>query len=151
MGGLTYTDVLHIYGIARAGYIPQLFSLRLPNPDVIYELLRKSNGKSLIYDAAYTPDLSTCPFPAHAALDVREIDMRGVPVPPMPDLQKVKGTDTIMIFHTSGSTSGSPKLIPCSYTWLNSVISKAGQISQPFNSRRQDVTVFMYVHLTIWL
>ncbi|OBZ80035.1 hypothetical protein A0H81_00897 [Grifola frondosa] len=36
LGGMTYLDVLHIYGVARAGYIPQLSLLRLPNPDAFH-------------------------------------------------------------------------------------------------------------------
>ena len=47
---MSYVDVLYIYAIARAGYIPQLFSLRLPNPEVIYELLTKADGKAIIYE-----------------------------------------------------------------------------------------------------
>ena len=45
--GMSYVDILYIYAIARAGYIPQLFSLRLPNPDVVYELLEKAKGLSI--------------------------------------------------------------------------------------------------------
>lgn len=58
---MTYTDLLHIYGVAKAGYIPQLFSLRLPNPDVILELLQKSKGVALIHDVIYLPALHACP------------------------------------------------------------------------------------------
>ncbi|OSX61183.1 hypothetical protein POSPLADRAFT_1058111 [Postia placenta MAD-698-R-SB12] len=143
LGGLTYMDVLHIYGIARAGYVPQLFSLKLPNPDIIYELLHKANARALIYDAAYVPALSGCHVPVHAAVDVHGVDLRGARVPAMTDLGTVKRTDTIMMFHTSGSTSGSPKLIPCSYGWLDAIITKAGQVSKPISSNRQDVTVFI--------
>ncbi|KAI0948115.1 hypothetical protein AcW1_009712 [Taiwanofungus camphoratus] len=141
LGGLTYLDVLHIYGIARAGYIPQLFSLKLPNPTVIYELLQKANAKALIYDPSYVPHLSTCPLPIHPAIDAHGIDLGNAPLP-LP-LVAVKGADTIMIFHTSGSTSGCPKLIPCSYKWLDTAISKSGQVSKPINTDRQDVTVWM--------
>ncbi|GBE88711.1 acetyl-CoA synthetase-like protein [Sparassis latifolia] len=140
LGGLSYVDALHIYGMARAGYVPQLFSLRLPNPDVIYDLMRKSNAKSLVYDPTYAVDLTSSPFPVHPAVDVSSIDLRSAPLPRM--IEAIKGTDTIMIFHTSGSTSGCPKLVPCSYFWLNAIIHKAGQVSKPI-SPKQDVTVWM--------
>jgi hypothetical protein len=39
--GFTYTDVLHI---SRAGYIPQMFSLKFPNPTVFHELLRRAGA-----------------------------------------------------------------------------------------------------------
>ncbi|KZT07086.1 acetyl-CoA synthetase-like protein [Laetiporus sulphureus 93-53] len=143
LGGLAYTDAVHIYSIARAGYIPQLFSLKLPNPDVIYELLHKANAKSLIYDSSYVPDLVNCPVTTHAVVHVRPQDLQDAPLPSMPDLTTVKGTDTVMIFHTSGSTSGSPKLIRCSYSWLNTIIAKAGRVSKSIRQTEQDVTVIM--------
>ncbi|KAH9947492.1 acetyl-CoA synthetase-like protein [Amylocystis lapponica] len=141
LGGMTYVDVCHIYGLTRAGYIPQLFSLRLPNPDVIYELLRKSNAKSLIYEPSCVPDLSNSPFPIHVALDVHGMDLRSDPLPRM--VEGIKGSDTVMIFHTSGSTSGRPKVIPCSYSWLHAMVSKSGHVTKPINAGRQDVTVWM--------
>lgn len=138
---MTYLDVCHIYGIARAGYIPQLCSLRLPNPDVIFELLQKAHAKALIYETSFNPDLTSSPFPVHVAVDARDIDLSGAPLPLMPEIKN--GKDTLMIFHTSGSTSGRPKLIPCSYSWFNSMIAKSGQLSAPIHSDRQDVNVFM--------
>ena len=89
LGGLTYLDIVHIYAVARAGYIPQLFSLKLPNPDIIYEILKKANAKALIFEPTYTPDLSNCHVPIHAATDVRGLDLSGSTVPPMPDLSAV--------------------------------------------------------------
>ncbi|PCH35079.1 acetyl-CoA synthetase-like protein [Wolfiporia cocos MD-104 SS10] len=142
LGGLTYADLALIYGIARAGYIPQLFSLKLPNPAVIYELLAKSRARTLIYDAAYAPSLTGCPVPTHAVADI-SADAQNVPLPSLTELSAVKASDTVMIFHTSGSTSGSPKLIPCSYSWLETIIAKAGQVSAPIRTAGQDVTVWM--------
>lgn len=143
LGGLTYVDIVHIYAIARAGYIPQLFSLKLPNPEIIYELLQKANAKALIFEAAYTPDLTNCHVPTHAATDVRGRDLSGIRVPPMTDLTTVRGTDTVVIFHTSGSTSGCPKLIPCSYSWLTNILAEAKDVCQPLRLDSQDVTDFM--------
>ncbi|KAG1819582.1 uncharacterized protein BJ212DRAFT_1236226, partial [Suillus subaureus] len=39
--GMAYQDVLHIYCLLQAGYVPQLFSIHLPNPDIMLELLTK--------------------------------------------------------------------------------------------------------------
>ncbi|KAF8898628.1 hypothetical protein BD779DRAFT_1431987 [Infundibulicybe gibba] len=140
IGGFTYTDVLHIYGISRAGYIPQLFSLRLPNPDVIYELLQRANAKALIHDSTFASNLIDCPIPSHLA---PEIDNIGTFDEPLPDLPPAQETDIAFIFHTSGSTSGSPKLVPCSYKWLDAAVRKSNQISRPTSASRQDVTVWM--------
>jgi acyl-coenzyme A synthetase/AMP-(fatty) acid ligase len=140
---MTYTDVLHIYGLSRAGYIPQLFSLKLPNPVVVIELLQKANAKALIFDASFESTLNQCPVPIHMALDDEEVEDSQDPLPALPTT--LESNETVFIFHTSGSTSGSPKLVPCSYKWLNTVVCKAKQISTPRNPSRQDVTVAMFV------
>src|ERR1700721_2245223 len=58
--GLTYTDVLHIYGVSRAGYVPQLFSLGLPNPAVIFELLQLADAQALIFDPSFESAVPDC-------------------------------------------------------------------------------------------
>ncbi|RDB29199.1 Acetyl-coenzyme A synthetase 2 [Hypsizygus marmoreus] len=139
IGGFTYMDVLHIYGISRAGYIPQLFSVRLPNPAVIYELLHRANAKALIHDSTFASELKDCPLPTFFARSVAKSDAEE-PLPVLPDINE---EDIAFVFHTSGSTSGSPKLVPCSYRWLNSAVSKSYQASLPQSLERQDVTVWM--------
>ncbi|CAL1695357.1 unnamed protein product [Somion occarium] len=141
LGGMTYLDAIHIYSIARAGYVPQFFSLRLPNPEVIFELLAKSNGKALIYDSSFADIVHTSPVPAHIAIDARNVSIADVSLPPVaPD---VNGSDTLMIFHTSGSTSGRPKLVPCSYAWWQECLRKSALATIPPNPHRQDVTTWM--------
>ncbi|TFK18941.1 acetyl-CoA synthetase-like protein [Coprinopsis marcescibilis] len=141
LSGITYIDCLHVYGISRAGYIPQLFSLRLPNPVVVMELLRRANAKALIHDSCFTSVLQDCDIPRHCALTTADIpDVNET----LHEITPVQNEDDIaFIFHTSGSTSGSPKLVPCSYKWFNSVVEKSHHISKPRNADRQDVTVFI--------
>ncbi|EJF66994.1 acetyl-CoA synthetase-like protein [Dichomitus squalens LYAD-421 SS1] len=143
LGGVTYVDAVHIYGIARAGYIPQYFSLRLPNPDIIFELLEKSNGRALIYDSSYASTLSHAPVPTFVAIDARTLPDPEVSLPP--NRASTNGEDTLMIFHTSGSTSGRPKLVPVSYSWWDFILAKIHEHMKPSPARngRQDVTVWM--------
>ncbi|CAL1695367.1 unnamed protein product [Somion occarium] len=141
LGGLTYRDAVHIYSVARAGYIPQLFSLRLPNPDVIFELLAKGNAKALIADASFEPILVNAPLSVHIASDVCVEDVLSVSLPPL--VEATNGDDVVMVFHTSGSTSGSPKLVPCSFKWLDAMIAKAYHVGKPRNNLEQDCTVWM--------
>ncbi|PCH33823.1 acetyl-CoA synthetase-like protein [Wolfiporia cocos MD-104 SS10] len=141
LGGLTYMDTLHIFGVARAGYIPQLFSLRLPNPDVIYELMHRANAQALIYDASFESVVTNCPTWSQVAVDLRKVSVEDTPLPTI--VTPTSEEDTVMIFHTSGSTSGSPKLVRCSYKWLDTIIAKAGHISIPCRPSRQDVIVWM--------
>ncbi|KIY45488.1 acetyl-CoA synthetase-like protein [Fistulina hepatica ATCC 64428] len=139
IGGLTYLDVLQIYGISRAGYTPQLFSLKLPNPDVVFELLHRANAKALVYDTAYASAIREAHVPTYRGVDARTRDLSTVALPPLPN---VDGRDTAMIFHTSGSTSGSPKLVPCSYIWLDSAIRKSYQVTKRIRPSG-DVTVWL--------
>lgn len=138
---MTYHDVLHIYGMSRAGYIPQLFSLRLPNPTVIFELLETAGARALVYDSSVRVDLSGCSVPIHAATTVLKSHAAKLELPDK--FEPSSETDCAFIFHTSGSTSGSPKLVPCNYRWLDAIVSKARHVSRPRSNRRQDVTVWM--------
>ncbi|KAF8637213.1 hypothetical protein AX16_010872 [Volvariella volvacea WC 439] len=140
LGGFSYSDVLQIYGLTRAGYIPQLFSLRLSNPDVVYELLSRSKAQALVVDPSYQSAVHGCPVPHYVALDVSQVAADGEPLPSLP---QTRPDDTALVFHTSGSTSGSPKLVPCSYRWISSVVLKSEQICRPRNPARQDVTAWM--------
>ncbi|KAJ8521428.1 hypothetical protein ONZ45_g1866 [Pleurotus djamor] len=141
LSGMTYRDVLHIYGLSRAGYIPQLFSLRLPNPVVVLELLAKANAKALIYEATFASVISdAASIPIHLAVDYDQVDAQDEP---LVEMLQVRPEDTAFIFHTSGSTSGSPKLVPCNYTWLETAVHKSRQVSRPLNPSRQDTTVWM--------
>ncbi|KAG6889192.1 hypothetical protein C0995_002907 [Termitomyces sp. Mi166 len=140
IGGFAYIDVLHIYGISRAGYIPQLFSLRLPNPTVVYELLQRAKARALIYDAAFASALAECPVPTHVAAPV---EMTSLDEEDLSPLSTINEDDIAFVFHTSGSTSGSPKLVRCSYRWLDSAVHKSYQTSKPRNPQAQDVTVWM--------
>ncbi len=138
---MTYVDVLHIYSMVRAGYVPQLFTLRMPNPDIIFELLEMSNGKALIYDSSFTSSVMGGPVPTYVARPAE--DSPEVLLPPISEGKN--GDEILMIFHTSGSTSGRPKLVPCSYEWWDMCLRKGKQCTVPHNPARQDVTVWMYV------
>ncbi|KAG7450401.1 acetyl-CoA synthetase-like protein [Guyanagaster necrorhizus] len=140
IGGFTYIDVLHIYGISRAGYVPQMFSLRLPNPDVIFELLHRANAQALVFDSSFQDVLKNTSLPIHPALNTVEAALTAGPLPILPQCSP---DDIALMFHTSGSTSGSPKLVPCTYRWLNATVHKSSQISKPFSPVRQDVTTWM--------
>ena len=141
LSGFTYTDVLHIYGISRAGYIPQLFSLKLPNSAVVHELLHRAGAQALIYDASFESTLKDFSLPIYRALTSERLKP-SAPVS-LPDISESQEDDIAFIFHTSGSTSGSPKLVPMTYCWLSTVVMKSHHISKPRDPHRQDVTVCM--------
>ncbi|KAJ7070925.1 hypothetical protein C8F01DRAFT_1206578 [Mycena amicta] len=140
LGGYSYEDVLNIYAISRAGFTPQLFSLRLPSPEVIFELIHAAGAKAIVYESAFGDALENCPVPAHLAVVHETVSATACVLPPLP----APAADAIAFyFHTSGSTSGRPKLVPCTHRWLESIIMKSNQTCRPLDSRRQDVTVWM--------
>ncbi|KAF8214043.1 hypothetical protein K438DRAFT_1956145 [Mycena galopus ATCC 62051] len=140
IGGYSYNDVLNLYGVSRAGFIPQLFSLRLPNADVILELLTKTGAKALIYEESFEPALRTWPLHVYRAASIELTAGRSTIDLPPP--LAVQDHEIAFYFHTSGSTSGSPKLVPCSYRWLESTIYKSYQICTPREQDRFDVAIW---------
>ncbi|CAK5280265.1 unnamed protein product [Mycena citricolor] len=117
IGGYTYSDVLNIYGISRAGFIPQLFSLRLPSAEVIFELLTQSNAKAVIYETAFAGALRESPVPAFMAASPEDL--------------------------CGAAEYSLCALVPCSYRWLDSAAIKSSEINVPRSPDRQDVTVWM--------
>ncbi|KAG2072765.1 acetyl-CoA synthetase-like protein [Suillus decipiens] len=139
--GMAYQDVLHIYGLSRAGYIPQLFSIRLPNPDVVLELLTRAGAKALIFDSQFQSLTADFPLSVHLAIEKQHMSSFEYD---LPLVQSTSNLDKpVFVFHTSGSTSGSPKLVPCNARWLDAIVAKAKVTSAPINPDRQDVSVWM--------
>ncbi|KAF7332472.1 Acetyl-CoA synthetase-like protein [Mycena kentingensis (nom. inval.)] len=141
IGGYDYKDVVTLYAISRAGFIPQLFSLRLSSADVILELLSKTGAKALIYEDLFEPALRTWPLPVYPEAE-GSIGLGRSTHYDLPPLPIVEEKDIYAYFHTSGSTSGSPKLVPCSYKWLGATLRKSKQICAPKLEGRLDVAVW---------
>ena len=127
--------------IAGAGFTFLLPEVRGRDPDVIYELLKRAEGKAIIYGPELSEMLSACPVHAYRAVDLRDVHLDDPTLPPLP--APASGDEIAMIFHTSGSTSGRPKLVPCSYSWWEMCLYKSAQCTTPRNPKRQDVTVWM--------
>ena len=131
--------------MTRAGYIPQMFSLRLPSPIVIFELLQETGARALVYEPSFHVDLSGCPVLNYSAVQVRDQDVTDVVLPPLPT--DYSASDLVFIFHTSGSTGGRPKLVPCNRRWVDSIVAKSKILTQVRSTQGQDVTVAVYVNL----
>ena len=139
---MAYIDVLHVYGMSRAGYIPQMFGLRFHNPVVIFELLQKAGARALVYEPSAYVDLSGCPVLNYPAMQVREQDVVDAALPPL--RIDHSASDLVFILHTSGSTSGRPKLVPCNRRWVDNVTVKAKRLTQVYSTQGQDIAVAMY-------
>jgi len=131
--------------MSRAGYIPQMSSLLLPNPIAIFELLQKTGACALVCEPSVYVDLSGCPVLNYPAIQVRDQDVPEVALPPL--RTDCSASDLVFIFHTSGSTGGRPKLVPCNRRWVDNTVGKSKQLAQVRSTRGQDVTVAMYEDL----
>lgn len=143
-GGLSYADVAAFYGLSLAGYIPQLISMRLSSGTVVLELLQASGAKALVYDPTYTlpGDAASWPLPTSPILPVAELkQFSAAPLPEFPEPSSPESP--VMIFHTSGSTGGCPKLVPYSATLLDNVVSKIHRVAKPADAGRRDVCTWM--------
>ncbi|KAM5363911.1 hypothetical protein ACJZ2D_011763 [Fusarium nematophilum] len=147
--GLSYEDLVHMWGVSRAGFVPQLISLRMTDPSVTYELAIKAQAAALIHDVVFTPMLKSSPVPAFAAGNV--LDTPGLEKLPLPPLQPSSDAEeVVMIYHTSGSTSGIPKLVPITVKWIDNVIYKMQLYTSALPSlskQRVGVSVGSFSHM----
>ncbi|KJZ74380.1 hypothetical protein HIM_06190 [Hirsutella minnesotensis 3608] len=133
--GSTYSDLLHIWAVMRAGHIPQLISVKLTDSSVVLQVLKAAGAGALIYDARFEGSIADCPLPKHPAKTaydtVEDVPLAPVWTPSDPD-------DVVMIYHTSGSTSGIPKSVPLLAGWMESLFNKLFQMERMFPSSHEQ-------------
>ncbi|KAK1235886.1 hypothetical protein PQX77_000876 [Marasmius sp. AFHP31] len=127
LGGFSYVDIVHIYGIARAGFIPHLMG-RLPGLVIVKELLRESETKALIRSVQFKETLGPVEVegtvPVYDPVDLATLRSQDST---LPALRESNDPDEVFIIaHTSGSTSGKPKLVRCTTRWTDAGYRKAG-------------------------
>lgn len=117
--GKKYSDGINILGLICAGYIPQLFSVVFANHEVVWDLILKSGASALVFDEAFTEIVNEYQISTLPALTYTVLDMTS---PGESSVAPVSYQDMAMIVHSSGTTSGMPKLIPCTHGWLKSYV-----------------------------
>ncbi|KAF5604268.1 acetyl synthetase [Fusarium subglutinans] len=124
--GTTYLDLLHIWGISRAGYVPQLISAHLTSSTVVRQLLNDAKAKGLIHDPAILvsvgEDVATFPAADFLGLAVEQFPLAEVNSPK-------SGHEIIFILHSCGSTSGKPTLVPATARWLDCNMRKTKHVT----------------------
>ncbi|KAF8490122.1 hypothetical protein JB92DRAFT_1335767 [Gautieria morchelliformis] len=142
--GFTYSDVITIFAISRAGFIPQMFGFELPNTRIVYELLAKGAGKAIVHDPAKTTLLreSGTTLPCYVATDYTTISDADIAAFPLPDLPPAKPDDYLFIYHSSGSVSGMPKVVPQTNQWLETVQHKSRDAFCSGDFDTQDVFIW---------
>ncbi|KIP04376.1 hypothetical protein PHLGIDRAFT_120740, partial [Phlebiopsis gigantea 11061_1 CR5-6] len=125
--GSRWTDLLHICGVAAAGFVPQLFSAVF-TPHVVKALLALGGAEAVVFDADAFPDapresaLRAWPAPGADALRAIVAEHPTTLETAEADLPAVGERDACAVFHSSGTTSGLPKLIPTSHLLMKTFI-----------------------------
>ncbi|KAJ7886670.1 acetyl-CoA synthetase-like protein [Mycena leptocephala] len=112
--GIKYSDLAHIYGLARAGFIIEVLNANCTIP-IIRDLFAKTGGKALIFDPKFTSLVDDLSLPSLVIPELSGLPGVSSPLPALPD---VTPDDIALIFHTSGTTSGLPKPVPETHRWL---------------------------------
>ncbi|KAJ7595197.1 hypothetical protein C8J56DRAFT_774849 [Mycena floridula] len=142
LSGTKYTDLVHNLAISAAGYIPQMFSVYWSHSQLVFNMLSTSGAKALVWDSTVVDDIGNCPRPT---IDIASIDIEGRETRGKRlyngniSFEAVKD-DVVLMLHTSGSTSGLPKIIPWTNRWISSIFLKY-QFLDPSTSQTPDVTV----------
>jgi acyl-CoA synthetase (AMP-forming)/AMP-acid ligase II len=134
--GKLYTDIVHIMGLIATGLVPQVHFERshtsstidyayqlfssIFSPTTILGLLSQSKAKALVVDPEFRSDASPVNIPVFSTLDYTAFEQ--TPDVMLGELPKVLPTDPAVIVHSSGTTSGVPKLIVQSHQWVQSAI-----------------------------
>ncbi|KAF9263037.1 acetyl-CoA synthetase-like protein [Marasmius fiardii PR-910] len=140
--GDKYTDFLYIFGLLRAGFIVHCicFGSFSGSADVLPGIFKKVDTKAFIFEQGwFDPTFlqaqeSTRHIKFHSSRNVREppglyedgtYGYEDQELPPIPTLDDIDPEQITMIYHTSGTTSGTPKVVPYSYRRLGALILKA--------------------------
>ncbi|KAF9262376.1 acetyl-CoA synthetase-like protein [Marasmius fiardii PR-910] len=125
--GFEYLDTIHLYCIRRAGYVPHVFS-RLPGIEIVKDLLREADSRAVILGAQFREPLKDIQgIPIYNTVTAREFEaITSETVSSLPPLQMpLDPLGTSIITHTSGSTSGRPKLVRGTHRWVDAMIQKS--------------------------
>ncbi|KZP19040.1 acetyl-CoA synthetase-like protein [Athelia psychrophila] len=127
--GFTYPDVITIFALSRAGFIPQTVPFVIPNATLVLSLLAKTNAQAIVHAADKTEAIletgtKLYHFEEVNFAHVMEDTVAHIPLPVLPEATP----ETILyIEHSSGSISGIPKVVPIMNKWMATIERKSGK------------------------
>jgi acyl-CoA synthetase (AMP-forming)/AMP-acid ligase II len=136
-------DLVYAIALGRATYVPQMCTDRLTHPEIIFELMKNAGSKMILYNPSLEHLTVNCPFPKMPFTPIESIeDYSAVDInsalPRVEDL--ASGSDVAFVFLTSGSISGSPKLVPLTQKVLSFYCKvRFGRLLEGKRSDAQDV------------
>jgi acyl-CoA synthetase (AMP-forming)/AMP-acid ligase II len=147
--GMDYNDATLIFGLSRAGYIPQLVSFSLPTAEGVYDVAQSAESKFIIYDSSQKEVVNAVPSPIPTQCrDIKEHQEHLRKTSPsdegLPLLHEM-ATDpeaVVFIVLTSGSTYGPAKQVPWTHQWVENNIAKM-IVQDEHASHQQNVNTWM--------
>lgn len=149
--GRKLSDLINSIAISALGYTPQFFGGYFSNVNVVLELLAKSGGKAIITDSTYSEEVLSAgvKVPHFTPLEYDQLSQLvsdAAATGKLEELvfapaQPVGVDDLAVLFHSSGTTGGSPKIIPNTYKMLKAVIKYKWPNAQVPNEKPTQVTV----------
>ncbi|KAJ7709507.1 acetyl-CoA synthetase-like protein [Mycena rosella] len=115
--GTIYSDLVNLYAISAAGFVPQVFSVKFSRPGrtIILDLLAACDGTALVLDPSFSDAVNDTAIPI---LEIPALSSLPPVAPGTLEAPSADSTETAMIFHTSGTTGGTPKPVRCNHDWM---------------------------------
>lgn len=120
-------ETVNLFSLQRANYVPHLVSTYVEDANLVRSLFEESGAKVVVCDVNDVKEweqlrkhFDVIPFlgldgpPSTSTLDISR---------PLPALDG-KADDILSIGQSSGSSSGRPKLVPCTRRWLDANAQK---------------------------
>ncbi|KAJ6552813.1 acetyl-CoA synthetase-like protein [Mycena capillaripes] len=114
--GTSYSDLVTLYAISAAGFVPQVFSVKFSRPGraIVVDLLTDCNGKALVLDPSFSDAVKDTVIPVMQIPALLDLPSET----PTFEVPSAENDDIAMIFHSSGTTSGKPKPVRWSHEGL---------------------------------
>ncbi|GJJ13700.1 hypothetical protein Clacol_007956 [Clathrus columnatus] len=121
MAGMTYTDVVHLFSLMMAGFVPHILDLNFQVTDIVVDLFTESQASAIICDpTAPTNVLIQSSFKVYTIMALDKLVDKALDSTPLPTtIQEQAGDDIIILYHTSGSTSERPKIVKHTRQWID--------------------------------
>lgn len=126
MNGKTYADVVHLFSLQRAGYVPHLVSTYLKDVTLVQNLFDQSETRIIICDTKDASDWEKL----EGQFDI--VPMLNLDEPPSVDASQIllpslidgDADDILSMEQSSGSSSGRPKIVQFSRRWVDANAQK---------------------------
>ncbi|KAH9917682.1 acetyl-CoA synthetase-like protein [Epithele typhae] len=126
--GRRLADFVNSTALSALGFVPQFFGGYFPSADSVLLLLERGGGKALVVDPSLAAPFAEHPstVPRFSPLAPAELDTLAA-ARPLDEWafgadRAVRLDDVAILFHSSGTTAGLPKIIPNTFRMLRSVL-----------------------------